>query len=125
MKWFSIILFLLLQTSVVGSKWLLVLEYTIHQDFISSSLCEKRDTAPLDCRGKCQLRKKMAAEENNGKSNQGTQTAKASTADTLFTNELPSIESSGRPALVKLFFDQYLFKIYTAPSFSIFHPPLV
>ena len=57
------IFFLLLTGCLSFSKNLVLLEYAINKDFIASALCINKARPKLQCQGKCQIMKKMAAEE--------------------------------------------------------------
>ena len=107
------------------SKWLLVAEYAINKDYIAKNLCENRSKPKLHCNGKCQLAKKLAAEEEqSSKSSSGNTMAKAPFSEVLITNE--SINLS-LPIADKLpaYNSFYLVKKYSSPHSSVFHPPLV
>jgi hypothetical protein len=54
---------LLLQTF---SKWVVILDYRINKKYIAEKLCENKARPALRCNGKCQLMKKLAAEEKPG-----------------------------------------------------------
>jgi hypothetical protein len=55
-----IISLIMLQCSI---KAAIVAYYYINQDYIAASLCENRDNASMNCKGKCYLNKKMNAQE--------------------------------------------------------------
>ena len=65
MKLIAVTIFILLLLTQTFSKWFMVAGYTINKDYIAKNLCENRDKPKLLCNGKCQLAKKMAAEESS------------------------------------------------------------
>ena len=112
---------LLLQTF---SKWIVLVNYTVNRDYIAKTLCENRDKPKLNCNGKCQLMKNMAAEEDqNNKTSSGSSIAKLSFSEFWPTHNLmSSIDISVTVKSV-----HHSFYLITKPaSFhsSIFHPPL-
>lgn len=46
------------------SKWFVLLEFQVNQDYIAKNLCVNRAKPSCCCRGKCYLQKKMAADES-------------------------------------------------------------
>ncbi|WP_345256447.1 hypothetical protein [Flaviaesturariibacter amylovorans] len=52
-------LLLLLQSF---SKWIIVADFRLNQEYIARTLCENRARPQLKCGGNCQLAKKMAEE---------------------------------------------------------------
>ena len=46
------------------SKWIIVFSYEINKDYIAKNLCINRDKPASCCKGKCFLRKKLAADED-------------------------------------------------------------
>ena len=124
MKFIAISLFVFLLLTQTFSKWLVVLDYTVNKEYISKNLCENRTKPKLHCNGKCQLMKKMAAEENqtnNGSS--GNPVIKLSFSEVLLSDG-PMI----LPLLSSVINSNYnsLYIINASSSYisSIFHPPL-
>src|SRR5688500_2940830 len=72
MKFITVPIFILLLLTQTFSKWFMVAGYTMNKDFIAKNLCENRDKPKLLCNGKCQLAKKMAAEESSSNSTNGS-----------------------------------------------------
>lgn len=117
------ILFLLVMTQIF-SKWLLVAEYAVNQDFIAKNLCKNKEKPKLKCHGKCQLMKKMAAETENNNSGSGSGAAKSSLPEVLPFDDLSSISVTA-PSPIQVFHNSfYILKAYTAPTNAVFHPPL-
>ncbi len=50
------------------SKSIILIHYEINKDEITKKFCENKDKPLLHCCGKCQLKKKLAAEEEQQKS---------------------------------------------------------
>jgi hypothetical protein len=125
MKFIASTIFILLLLTQVFSKWLMVIDYTINQDYIAKNLCENRSRPTLHCNGKCQLMKKMALEEDqSNKTNSGSSVAKAPFTDVLF-NAAFTLTQLTTSASDFSYNDFYLVAIPSSFHSSIFHPPLV
>lgn len=126
MKLLAVILFSSLLLTQTFSKWLLIADYTINKEYIAKNLCENRSKPKLHCNGKCQLMKKMAAEEDEANKNtSGNSLSKMSFSETLFNDE-PVEKTLLAPAAQEPVFNGfYLVKKYSSLPSSIFHPPLV
>jgi hypothetical protein len=124
MRLIAATILVLLVLTQVFSKWLLVAEYAVNKEFIAKNLCENKAKPKLKCHGKCQLMKKMAAETENKNSDSGNGTVKSSLPEVLPFQDLSFI-SVMKPSAVRISHNTlYLLKSYTAPSTSVFHPPL-
>ena len=124
MKFIAISLFLFLLLTQTFSKWLVVLDYSIIKEYISKNLCENRTKPKLHCNGKCQLMKKMAAEENqtnNGSS--GNPVVKLSFSEVLLSDS-PMILFLFSSAINSNYNSLYIVKTSSPFITSIFHPPL-
>src|SRR5207253_2645619 len=100
-----------------------VVEYSMNRNFIAQNLCINKARPKLHCNGKCQMMKRLAAEEEQNSS--GTNTAKIRIQQLLFTDEMnkPALPSL---AYVQLFYNEELPIIkYSSPIASIFHPPSI
>ena len=125
MKFIAVILFSFLLLTQTFSKWLLVMDYAVNKEYIAKNLCENRFRPTLRCQGKCQLMKKMAAEEAaSGKSSSGRTIIKNSFSEVWFSDELISLTGVSC-FLKKSYADFYPISKYSAPLSSPFHPPLV
>lgn len=51
---------------VFGNNFI-TLEFYANRDFIVKNYCENRDRPSMHCNGKCQLRKKLASDDNHDK----------------------------------------------------------
>jgi hypothetical protein len=122
MKFIAVTIFILLLLTQSFSKWLMVAGYTINKDFIAKNLCENRDKPKLLCNGKCQLAKKMAAEESSPNSSNGS--VNKLPFSEVWCNDVTaanfSFASPGKP----LHNSFYLIKETSSFLSSIFHPPL-
>jgi hypothetical protein len=125
MKFIAIFLFLFLLIAQTFSKWLVVLDYTINKEYISKNLCENRSKPTMHCNGKCQLMKKMAAEENQtNNGSPGNPFVKASFSEVLLSDG-PIVLSSLSSAIASNYNSLYLIKKTSSYISSVFHPPLV
>ena len=124
MKFFAATIFILLLQAQVFSKWLMVLDYTVNKNYIAKTLCENRDKPKLNCNGKCQLMKKMAAEENqNNKTSSGSSLAKA--FPDFWANSNAPLSPPVSSPFETVYNRLYLMRHSTGVPFPIFHPPLV
>jgi hypothetical protein len=121
-KQVAVFILIFLVAAQTFSKWLIVLEYKVNQDYIAKNLCENRNKPKLHCNGKCQLAKKLTEDqkENAPDNNQG----KLKFAEVIFyldqsLQHLSLLENVACP-----YHNRYFDKKYTAPYYSIFHPPL-
>jgi hypothetical protein len=106
------------------SKWLIVLDYELNREYIAKNLCENRSQPKLQCKGKCQLAKKLAAEEKEDPAtprNGGT----IKSAEVLYDDNISCQSTLGIMAAPVLHYTPYFIKRYTPPVFSVFHPPAV
>ncbi|CAD7803741.1 hypothetical protein CHRY9390_01124 [Chryseobacterium aquaeductus] len=99
-----------------------LLNYAVNYNYITKNLCENRNVAESDCKGKCFVKKEWLKTEKQSNNNQ---TIKIARLDVFLTNEILSFEN-----IISYCF--YLNKInlnsinlYSSEYFSrIFHPPL-
>jgi hypothetical protein len=64
LKYFVTILFILIVGIQTFSKWVIILSYEINKDYITKNLCVNRNIPSSTCNGKCYLKKKLAADED-------------------------------------------------------------
>ena len=117
----SLLMFLLLTQTF--SKWLMVAEYCMNKEYIAKNLCENRNKPALHCNGKCQLMKKMAAEENQPLNSPGNAIVKAQFSEvwlphTAITMSSPSTSTNS------IYNNFYLIKKSSPFLSQIFRPPL-
>jgi hypothetical protein len=122
MKFAAATIFILLLLTQTFSKWLIVIDYAINKEYIAKNLCENKSKPLLHCNGKCQMAKKIAAEENqNNKQSSGVSFAKASFSEVIVNNITPEPVYSTSTNLKVI----YIFNLPSPLPSSIFHPPLV
>jgi hypothetical protein len=121
MKLLAVPIFIIFLFTQSFSKWLIVAEFRLNQDYIAKNLCINRNKPKMHCNGKCQLMKKLAAEEEQNTSGNNSQTVKITSG--LFMQKAPVI------ALVALLPDPpsygrvFLIQNSSSPKRSVFHPP--
>ena len=122
MKFIAATIFVLLILTQTCSKWLLLLDYTVNRDYIAKNLCENQNTPALNCKGNCQLMKKLAAEENhNNNTTPVSSLIKVSFSEMFvetdfITQFFPIKELTGYSGI-------YLTALPSSFVSSIFHPP--
>ena len=122
MKVIAIPILILLILSQTFSKWLLIAQYNFNKEYIAKNFCENKSRPAIKCNGKCQLMKKMAADENTGTNQQNPNPGKEKTAELLYFENIASIDLKAavrNPAE----FQDYCLAIHVSPCFPIFHPP--
>lgn len=121
MKFFVIPILTFLMATQAFSKWVMLLEYQWNKEYIAINLCENKARPKLKCEGKCQLAKKMAAEEQE--SSPQSPNLKLKFQEIVFGFETLKDQNLSTATDLSKTFTAYLLKHYTAPVFSIFHPP--
>jgi hypothetical protein len=122
MKFIAVTIFILLLLTQTFSKWLMVAGYSINKDYISKNICENRDKPKLHCNGKCQLMKKMAAEEESSNSSNGA-VIKLPFSE-VWCNDVTATTFTCSTPAKPLHGSFYLVKKTSSFLSSIFHPPL-
>ncbi len=119
---FILIVLVMVQTF---TSWLLIAEYTINKDYIAQNLCINKAKPKLQCKGKCQLMKKLVEEESQNSSSDTKTNVKIKMSEVLFLSnfQIPSVgnllkENPG-------FHSAYILKHSSGAIPSIFHPPAV
>lgn len=124
MKLFWVPILILLVAVQSFSKWLILLDYQVNQNYIAQNLCENRNKPQMRCKGKCQLKKKLAADENQNQGNEGS-TAKVKFAEVLFADPQPLVSITAFLDNAPSLNGHYQFYLYSAPLSAPFHPPAV
>lgn len=106
------------------SKWVIMAEYTINQEYIAKNLCENKARPRLHCNGKCQLMKKLAEEEKQNSSNSNTG-SNVKMSDILFTHEIQTLCITNLPEEKTMFNSELILSKSSAHLSSIFHPPAI
>jgi hypothetical protein len=96
-------------------------DYQINKDYISKNLCENRDKPEMKCNGKCQLCKKLKAEDK--KENKGLPTQKNVKQIVLFSIKKSKYNFS-LPGLSSANSYTYTACISSLHKIAVFHPPL-
>ncbi|RYZ25514.1 MAG: hypothetical protein EOO10_18070 [Chitinophagaceae bacterium] len=121
MKFIAVSILIFLVATQAFSKWVMLLEFEWNQEYIAKNLCENKARPQMKCGGKCQLMKKMVAEEKE--SSPQSSTIKLKFQELVFSNDLstntPDVFSESK----NISFLPYQLKKYLSPSPSIFHPP--
>ncbi|TDW99806.1 hypothetical protein [Dinghuibacter silviterrae] len=65
----TVFLLLLAFMASTFSKVVIVADFYVNQDYIAKNLCENRDKPMMHCCGRCQLRKRLAHQENQESNN--------------------------------------------------------
>ncbi|HEY6954139.1 MAG TPA: hypothetical protein VI385_02795 [Flavisolibacter sp.] len=125
MKFVLIPILMMLILAQAFSKWLVVAEYKVNQDFISRNLCINKSRPKLHCNGKCQMMKRLAEEEKQDSSNNTNNSSKVKVQEVLFCSEIkkPAIPSLTCEAPIYNE-EPILFRQHSLID-SIFHPPAV
>ena len=102
------------------SKAVIVVDFYANQDYIAKYICEYRNKPIIDCGGSCYLRKQLAREDNQDKTN--PERRAENRQEVLFCEEGPAI----KPVIFS--FTDVPYPIYTAAvpvtrAGDIFHPP--
>ncbi len=120
MKFIAVpILFLLILTQTF-SKWIILADFAINRAYITEKLCINKAKPVLQCKGKCQLSKKMISES---KESQGeTTTLKEKGTDALYFERPGITHITFRMSLARNL-TGYLLTLPVSPVFDIFHPP--
>jgi hypothetical protein len=122
MKFIAIPILILLILSQTFSKWMLIADYSINRDYIAKNLCENKSRPALRCNGKCQLMKKMAAEENADNKQGKQNTGKEKFSEQLYFEKIPSADvNTGFPYFFE--YPAFCLLLYSSPCFSVIHPP--
>jgi hypothetical protein len=122
MKFVLVPAFMLLMFAQTFSKWVVVMEYNLNQDFIAKNLCINKTKPKLHCNGKCQMMKKLAEEEKQNSSSNNNN-MKIKVQELVCCNEMnkPGLPS---PTCARLSYNEEppLLK-HDSLIGSIFHPP--
>jgi hypothetical protein len=98
---------------------LIVLNYVINKEFISTVLCINRDKPELNCNGKCQVTEQLKEQEKKKNEQKGTVSDKVDTPVYI-----PASATQLHPPIGKEKYQIiYNRSIRTVPPYPIFHPP--
>jgi len=96
-------------------------DFVAHQDYIAKNLCENRDRPDMKCNGKCQLCKRLKAEDK--KENKGLPALKTLKMFVLYSSPKNIFHFSSSSDGSK-FASDYLNNISVSHLQTVFHPPL-
>ncbi len=123
MKRIPLCILILLVAVQSFSKWLILLDYRMHQDYVAQVLCENREKPQLLCKGQCQLRKKLAAENADASAHESTP-KKVQFAEVLFVTATDLVQAAPVVTTDRLHVNRYQLRKYDTPPTAVFHPPL-
>jgi len=103
------------------ASWVIIAEYAINKDYITRNLCVNKERPKLHCNGKCQLAKKLAAEENQNSSDSFNH-AKISVDLICFQQAFPANIISQEKNLDESF-ASYKHSLGVLLPTAVFHPP--
>ncbi len=121
MKFIAVPILTLLILIQTLSKWVLIAEYEINRDYIAKNLCENKSKPASKCHGKCQLMKKMTADEDRGATPGKENTGKEKFPEVLYFEEFANTDVDLMPSTTKS--TEYFFPNYVSPEIPVFHPP--
>jgi hypothetical protein len=116
----AIVLIMLLLTQTF-SKWMWVLEYELNKTYIANTLCINKAKPQLQCKGGCQLSKKLAEDEQGSSSVPAVEKSKYSPV--FFKKDLETVSCPWQ--FVPKQETYYLESSYTSLHPEVFHPPAV
>ena len=119
MKGLLVPILLLLLMMQAFSKWMILLEYELNKEYIAAKLCENKARPILKCKGKCQLAKKLAAEDASS----NTTNYQAKFQEVAFTDNWLSLLAVPPSTAASSVHAVYVSHSFTEPHFPIFHPP--
>ena len=120
MKRTAAFLCLLLAITMSFGKWLILIEFDMNRQFIAEQLCVNRAQRDSGCKGRCQLRKALRAEEPPSQ-------APVASLKLKFPELLVSWPSAIHPHPAsfgkRLPYPDLTILTYSSPLREIFHPP--
>ena len=126
MKFVFVPILLLLVLIQTFSKWVILADYELNKEYIAKVLCENRKRPMLHCNGKCQLTKKLAAEEADARKSASNSTnAKVQFSETLFDDCIIALDVMKITTKKKGYSTGSLVFIPSRSLTQVFHPPLV
>ena len=123
MKYISASILLIAFLVQTGSRYLVMLDFELNQDYIAKNLCENRNKPCCHCNGKCYLKKqlnKADKETSNGTTSQKNQEDVLFFAEEKNTVNLPFTE-----AIITNHFPRNYSFAHQNLYVSVFHPPQI
>lgn len=121
MKLLAVPIFIIFLFTQTFSKWLIVAEFRLNQDYITKNLCINRNKPKMHCNGKCQLMKKLAAEEEQNTAGNNTKTVKITGG--LFMEKAPVMALVALLPELPSYNQVFIMHKPTSAISSVFHPP--
>lgn len=122
MKFVVVPILILLMLMQTFSKWIILADYQINREYIARVLCENKSRPMLHCNGKCQLAKKLAAEQEDANKAASNSRSKMQFSEVLFDH--PGLFDFYTQPDASSCYPPYALTQYGAYNDSIFHPPL-
>ena len=113
-----LMILLLMQTF---SKWMIIVEYELNREYIAANLCENKDRPETKCGGKCQMNKKLEADEEKSSTPQ-KKNGTPRFQEVLF-NMLQQISMESFDTQLKTSYPLLIVNEYPSPTYPINHPP--
>jgi hypothetical protein len=123
LKYLITILLILVVALQTFSKWIVLLNYKINEDYIAKNLCENQKNPISCCRGKCYLGKQLAKDENQEQS--PTKGGQREQAEVLWFLQNTNQVSFYYPVMLKSNYSLFLVGKTQEFSSSSFRPPQV
>jgi hypothetical protein len=121
LKQCAALLLLLAFTAMTFSKAVIVVDFYVHQDNIAKYLCENRDKPMMHCCGRCQLRKRLAAQDAQDKNSPDRRSDTGN--EVLFCEQTPAAMPPPARALDERVYAALSPKAPTDRPSTHFHPP--
>lgn len=102
---------------------MILLEYQVNKEYIARVLCENKSRPTLHCNGKCQLNKKLAADNEQNNNATSNHNSHSGLSEILFVHPLSDWNTMAYTDGIKTVYPDYLVVDYATPAGSIFHPP--
>ena len=117
----SVFLLLLAFMATTFSRAVIVADFYANQDYIAKNLCENRDKPMMHCCGRCLLRKRLAHQDNQDKSNPERRAENRS--EVLFSEEVSVFLAEPIREAHILSYALFSSKAPVDRAAAIFHPP--
>jgi len=102
------------------NKAIALLDYTLNENYIASTLCVNKDKPARCCHGKCFLKRQLQKDEKGDKNTSSNTKDKF---DVSLFYETSNQQDHNEFVFKKSFSDNYLLKNSSSFISSVFHPP--
>lgn len=116
-KLIALLLSICIMLQLTGSS-VLLLSYELNKEQITKTLCVNRNKPRMHCNGKCHLKKQLQEQEKKENvpfNNLKSKSEEWVPAECSFSFIPAEVKGAQMPV--------YIFRNYSAPLFSVFHPP--